>query len=204
MSAAWNKGKAVGKKKPLSEDQINHLKSYLLNQNNLRDLALFMFQLETVLRSSDVIKLKVEDITDFNNRVLSEINIIQEKTKKKVKKVHIVVLSEGTTRIMEEYIKHTNKSYKDWLFDGYKGKQLGYGAHWYIWKGWCKILGVDPKAYATHSGRRTVPTILWEKTKDPKMLMEILGHSDMKSTTTYVGMDKKEAIAEYRKHYLGR
>jgi integrase len=192
----WNKNKSVGQKKPISDSQIEELRKYLAS--NPRDLALFSLQIDSMLRSSDVIKLKVKDILDFEEKVLEEINIKQRKTKRP----HIIALSDFTIKALTDYIAIEKKTLNDYLFPGYKGKHISYETHRAIWKNWCKTLGIDPTPYSTHTGRRTKPAIIYEKTKDPKLLMELLGHEDIKSTTNYMGMTKREALDIYKAKFL--
>lgn len=192
----WNKNKSVGQKKPLTSDQIQELKNHLSRQESLRDLALFVFQIDTMLRSSDVIKLKIEDIKDIDGQIKREINIQQKKTRKP----HIVALSEETAIILENYI-HMEKL-TNWLFPGNKGKHIHYKTHWFLWKNWLRILNEDPANHATHSGRRTRAVMIYDKTKDPKLVMEVLGQKDISSTTNYLGTTKKEALDYYKKEFL--
>lgn len=192
----WNKGRAVGQKKPLTSDQIQTLKTHLSNQDSLRDLALFCFQIDTMLRSSDVIKLKVEDVRDIDGEIKREINIQQKKTRKP----HIVALSEDTATIIENYI--TINKLTSWLFPGNKGSHIHYKTHWLLWKTWIRYLNEDPAEHGTHSGRRTRAKMIYDKTKDPKLVMEVLGQKDISSTTNYLGTSKKEALNYYKNEFL--
>lgn len=199
---AWNKGISVGQKKPLSESQIQFLQEYLTNQGKIRDLALFSFQIDTMLRSSDVIKIKVKDVIDFQGKIKSQINIQQKKTTKP----HVVALSNKTSQILINFITKENKKDDDWLFTSYSNNnQIGhisYSAHWMKIKEWCRILGIDPKDYATHTGRRTRPIMVYKDTKDPKLCMHLLGQRNLASVTDYLGIDKQEAMDIYKEKFL--
>ena len=198
----WNKGKSVGQKKPLTTLQIKLLQKHLTEAANLRELALFSLQIDTMLRSSDLIKLKVNDILDFKGEVKEEINIQQKKTAQP----HIVVLSKKTRGFIAKYIKKEKRALEDWLFKSYsnrnKNNHLSYVSHWQLVKKWCKILGIDPAEYATHTGRRTRATMVYSDTKDPKLVMNLLGQRSLASTTAYIGMDKEEARNIYKEKYL--
>lgn len=198
----WNKGKAVGQKKPLTTAQIKFLQKHLKEQGKIRELALFSLQIDTMLRSSDLIKLKVNDIVDFKGEIREEINIQQKKTTQP----HIVVISKKTAKILAKYIKEEEKKLDDWLFKSYSNRNqrnhISYVSHWNLVKGWCKVLGVDARDYATHTGRRTMATIVFNDTKDPKLVMNLLGQKDLGSTTSYIGTDKKESRNVYKKKYL--
>lgn len=192
----WNKGKSVGQKKPLTSEQIQDLKQHLSRQESLRDLALFSFQIDTMLRSSDVIKFKVEELFDFNGEIKRELNVRQKKTKKP----HIVAISEEVAETLENYVNQ--KKLANWLFPGNRGNHLGYHQHRSLWKKWMRFLNKDMGDYATHSGRRTRAVMIYEKTKDPKLVMECLGQCDIGSVTAYLGRNKREAIDRYKEEFL--
>lgn len=198
---AWNKNKAVGQKKPFTNEQIQFLQDHLTNQGKIRELALFSLQIDSMLRSSDILKLKVEDVLDFKGEIKKEINIKQKKTKHS----HIVQISNKTAEVLVKFIEKEGKV-EGYLFTSKRAKSetgyLSYQRHWRLFKGWCIILGVDPADYATHTGRRTRASMVYAKTKDPKMVMELLGQKDISSVTNYLGSDKEASRKSYREEYL--
>ena len=74
----------VGQKKPLTKNQIKKIKTLLKSDGNLRDFALFSFSIDSMLRSSDILNLRVTDIVDTVGYILSTIDIKQMKTSKTV------------------------------------------------------------------------------------------------------------------------
>ncbi len=64
VHAPWNKGKAVGQKAPFTPEQVYIIRQLLHAEGHLRDLALFNTAIDTLLRASDLLTLKVEDVTD--------------------------------------------------------------------------------------------------------------------------------------------
>ena len=71
----WNKGKGVGQMTPFTPEQAQVIRSLLRTEKKFRDLALFNVGLDTMLRASDLLPLKMADVTDHNGDVVSEINI---------------------------------------------------------------------------------------------------------------------------------
>ena len=115
----WNKGKIVGQKVPFTPSQIKLIKSILTADNNLRDLALFSVGIDTMLRASDLLKLTVDDILDYQGNIKPEVLIKQQKTKQG----NLVMLSDYSRDILGKWIKHSNKTNGDYLFTGLtKGK----------------------------------------------------------------------------------
>ena len=75
----WNKGRVVGKKPPLTPDQVALIRMILRQEKALRDLALFNVALDTSFRGSDLVRLRVSDVaTPAGVREIVEIR--QKKT----------------------------------------------------------------------------------------------------------------------------
>ena len=65
----WNKGKLVGQKLPLKLKEIWAIRVRLQLAENSRDLALFNLAIDSKLRGSDLVKIRVSDIS--NSGVIS-------------------------------------------------------------------------------------------------------------------------------------
>ena len=59
----WNKGKLTGQKPPLKLKEIWAIRIRLQISNQVRDLALFNLALDSKLRSCDLVKIRVRDVT---------------------------------------------------------------------------------------------------------------------------------------------
>jgi len=55
----WNKGKLMGQKPPLAPQEIWAIRSRLQNERRIRDLALFNLAIDSKLRASDLLKIRV-------------------------------------------------------------------------------------------------------------------------------------------------
>ncbi len=80
----WNKGKHIGQKPPLKLQEVWSIRVRLEVANKHRDLALFNLAIDGKLRSCDLVKFKVIDIS-HGNRILKRAMIIQQKTKRPVR-----------------------------------------------------------------------------------------------------------------------
>ena len=58
----WNKGLIVGQKLPLLPRQVWSIRVRLEMSGSARDLALFNLAIDSKLRASDLVRLKMEDI----------------------------------------------------------------------------------------------------------------------------------------------
>lgn len=56
---AWNAGKAVGTKRPLTQKQIWAVRFFLHREGRLRDRALFDLAIDSKLRGCDLVKIKI-------------------------------------------------------------------------------------------------------------------------------------------------
>ena len=194
----WNKGRAVGQKKPFTPKQIRLLKDILSN-NNLRELSLLSLAIDTMLRASDLLNLLVEDISDHKGNIKSEFTLKQKKTKES----HIVIISDETKKYLTEYIKSSNKYEDDYLFATRNKKDKPITVRWYseIVKSWTRLLNLDHKLYSTHSLRRTRASYIFKKTNNIEIVKQLLGQKSVNSTSAYLNISKQEAL-DIGKEYL--
>jgi hypothetical protein len=78
---AWNAGKTVGTKRPLTQKQIWAVRFFLDREGRLRDRALFDLAIDSKLRGCDLEKIKIGDLVsgaDIRTRAI----VIQQKTGK--------------------------------------------------------------------------------------------------------------------------
>ena len=79
----WNKGKLVGQKAPLRLRDIWAIRVRLQLRGSTRDLALFNLAIDSKLRASDLVKLRVRDIA-HGVLVSRRAMVIQQKTHRPV------------------------------------------------------------------------------------------------------------------------
>ena len=87
-----------------------------LRKKGTRDYLLFVTGINTGLRISDIIKLKVADVVNENGTVKSHICIVEKKTGKRKR----FKINDTLSREFAEYTKNMNMS--DYLFNSRKGK----------------------------------------------------------------------------------
>jgi len=58
----WNKGMVVGQMRPFTKTQIQSITRTLEEKKSFRDLCLFCLGIDTMLRSSDLVDVKAEDV----------------------------------------------------------------------------------------------------------------------------------------------
>jgi hypothetical protein len=75
----WNKEKLVGQKLPLKLKEIWAIRIRLQMTNCIRDLSLFNLAIDSKLRSCDLLKLRVRDIS-HGSSILRRAMVMQQKT----------------------------------------------------------------------------------------------------------------------------
>ena len=60
---------------------------------------------------------------------------------------------------------------------------------------WVASVGLDPHFFATHSLRRTKPTLIYRRTGNLRAVQLLLGHRKIESTVRYLGIEVGDALA---------
>ena len=75
----WNKGKLCGQKPPLKLQEIWTIRVQLQMAKRIRDLALFNLAIDSKLRSCDLVRLRVREISNGSS-IAKRAMVIQQKT----------------------------------------------------------------------------------------------------------------------------
>lgn len=195
---AWNKGVSVGQKKPLNRSQVWEIRKKLELAENWRDLCLFSVAIDTMLRASDLLALKVGDLLDENNEPKHQLNIRQQKTEKAV----TVELSKYSGDAIKIWLKEKPKSRFDYIFTGLRNcnqQPIGRVQYSKLIKKWVKEIRLNPDNYSTHSLRRTLPALIYEETNNIEAIRQLLGQSSVTATSHYLNIGQKESLDIARK-----
>ena len=203
--AAWNKGRVVGKKPPLTPDQVELIRLLLRQEGALRDLALFNVAIDTSFRGSDLVRLKVSDLaTPAGIREVVEIR--QKKTTNRNARPVQARLSEGTRDCVRRYLSASERPQHAWLFTGqgvrWSHTHISESQLWRLLKSWLEKARLDPALYGLHSLRRTFPTHIHQQTGNLRAAQLLLGHASIESTKDYIGTEQTEALEIARKYHL--
>jgi integrase len=90
---------------PLTAAQAAMIRARLIAEQKIRDLALFNTALDTMLRASDLMPLRVRQVTGHRGWIVAEFPIRQRKTGRS----HVVALSRGTRKSLAEWIMVSHK-----------------------------------------------------------------------------------------------
>lgn len=153
-----------------------------------RDLFLFKFGINTGLRVSDIVTLKVEDVAGKRHAKIRE---------KKSGKARSVLLRPIQADI-EEYIQGMQPG--DWLFPSRKG--TGHIRELQAYRQLVKAAEmIDRDDIGTHTMRKTFGYHYYKRTKDIVSLQMLFNHSSPAVTKRYIGITQDElddSLAEFR------
>jgi integrase len=107
----WNKGKLVGQKLPLKLRDIWSIRIRLQLANKSRDLALFNLAIDSKLRSCDLVKLRVIDVT-HGGTIQARAMVMQQKTDRPVQ----FEITEQTRESVGNWIEQAQLTSSDFLF----------------------------------------------------------------------------------------
>jgi integrase len=188
----WNKGKLIGQKPPLRPKHVWSIRTKLHLEGRVRDLAMFNLAIDSKLRGCDVVALRVEDVAPSGYAV-DRATVRQKKTGQPVR----FELTEQTRQAVDEYLRHAGKKPGEFLFTGRGRGDRCMTTRQYarLVANWIASVGLDPHFFATHSLRRTNPTLIYRRTGNLRAVQLLLGHRKIESTVRYLGIEVDDALA---------
>jgi integrase len=190
--AAWNKGKLIGAKPPLRPKHVWSIRTKLQIEGRTRDLALFNVAIDSKLRGSDVVALKVEDVAP-NGYAVERATVRQKKTGQPVR----FELTEQTRQAIDEYVRTAGRKPDDFLFPSRRNRDRSISTRQYarLVSNWITSIGLDANRFGTHSLRRTKATLIYRRTGNLRAVQLLLGHTKIESTVRYLGIEVDDALA---------
>lgn len=174
MIFAIKRGGSIQKRKELAE----------------RDVLLFLVGINTGLRVSDIVKLKVEDVKGKSSFIIYE-----GKTRKK-RNVNISMIREE----IDQYTQ--DKGNEEYLFKSQKGDNHITTTQVYrVLQRAADFLGRED--IGTHTMRKTFGYHHYKQHKDVAMLQEIFNHSAPSITKRYIGIREDEINDSLKNFRLG-
>lgn len=186
----WNKGKTVGKKAPFKLKDMWALRVRLQMEGRRRELALFNLGIDSKLRGCGLVALKVRD-AGHGDQMATRAVVMQHKTQRPVQ----FEITQAAREALQASIKHAGLKSEDFLFPSRMHGSPPLGARQYarILGHWVDELGLDRANYGTHSMRRTMATLIYRRT-NLRAVQLLLGHSRLKSTVRYLGIEVDDAL----------
>lgn len=159
--------------------QLEDMKWSLKRYCGERDYILFLIGINTGLRVSDILALKVDDV-----KAKKSIKIQESKTKKS-RRLNL-------SNIYDEIQEYVNTVDSDWLFPSRKGDKAISSTQAYrqlVKAG--EMVDID-EGIGTHTMRKTFGYWFYKQTKDVAQLQTILNHTKPEVTLRYIGITDEE------------
>ncbi|MBR7618773.1 tyrosine-type recombinase/integrase [Phenylobacterium sp. 20VBR1] len=188
----WNSGRIIGAKPPLKPKHIWGIRQQLRTAGKVRDLALFNCALDAKLRGCDLVKLRVSDVAP-GGIMRDRVTVIQQKTGRPVP----FEITDASRDALSAWLALRGTRADDWLFPSRSrpGDHLTTRQYARLVGEWVTMIELEPRAYGTHSLRRTKVALLYKKTGNLRACQLLLGHRKLESTVRYLGIEVDDALA---------
>lgn len=190
-STPWNRGKLIGQKLPLKLREIWAIRIRIQLKKETRELAMFNLAIDSKLRSCDLVKLTVRDVS-HGNGIAPRAMVLQQKTQQPVQ----FELTEQTRDAIRDWISYKHLRPEDYLFPSRIRRSHHISTRQYarMVHRWVEMIGLDTLLYGTHSLRRTKATLIYRRTKNLRAVQLLLGHTKLESTVRYLGIEVDDAL----------
>lgn len=160
----------------------------ILKSDSLRDYCLFTLGINSGLRISDILKLKVNDVVDSKGKIKERITIREQKTNK----AKDFPISENAKSALNEYLKTRDYNLNEPLFlsrknKGFLKRQQAYR----IINEASRAVGIKDKI-GTHTLRKTFGYHAYNNGYDITIIQKLFNHSSPSITLRYIGITQDE------------
>jgi len=162
-----------------------------LKKRNPRDFLLFTLGINTGLRISDILKLKVEDVKDRAGDIKEYLDLNEKKTKKQ----RLIYINDEVKLALEYYFNKTGiYDLERYLFISGKSKvnkPISRIRAWQLIQSWCQEVGIKGRV-GTHTIRKTAGYQMRIAGVPIELIQEVLGHQSISMTKRYLGITDDE------------
>jgi len=189
--AAWNAGKTVGSKRPLTQKQIWAVRFFLDREGRLRDRALFDLAIDSKLRGCDLVKIKIADLVS-GAEIRTRAMVIQQKTGRPVQ----FELTADVRGSLLAWLERRGGAIDDFAFPSRINRSGHISTRQYarLVDEWVTAIGLRCADYGTHSLRRTKASMIYKATGNLRAIQILLGHTKIENTVRYLGVDIEDAL----------
>ena len=190
---------------------IKNMRAILKSQSTRNEL-LFILGINVGLRISDILKLKVRDLTKSNTKTPKDYVIITEIKTRKTKKFYI---GDIVKKVIENYMKENNNpGFDTYIFLSKKGvnRPITRQQAYRIINNAAELLGLVERndkgnlihgEIGTHTLRKTFGYHSFKNGTSLELLMDLFNHSSKTQTLRYIGITEDQKKEVYLKSNLG-
>lgn len=167
----------------------------VLKSGSLRDYCLFTLGINSGLRISDILRLKVADVIDSNGKIRDRITLREQKTNK----TKDFPISDNAKSALVEYLKSRKHEDNEPLFQSRKNKGFLKRQQAYrIINEASRTVGIKDKI-GTHTLRKTFGYHAHNNGYDISIIQKLFNHSSPSITLRYIGITQDEMDDVYLK-----
>lgn len=160
----------------------------ILKSSNIRDYCLFVLGINSGLRISDLLILKISDVCDNKGKIKDRIVIREKKTNK----LKDFPLGETSRKSLKEYLVTIDINPDRVLFASRKGcKSITRQQAYRILNDAARAIGIKEQI-GTHSLRKTFGYHAFQGGVDITRIQKLLNHSSPSVTLAYIGITQDE------------
>jgi len=169
--------------------QIEAIKKALLDKRpyGLRDHLLFVLGINSALRISDLLSLKIKDVVDSKGNITGYINLREKKTGKS----KVFPLNKSAVKALQMYLETIRLEPCEYLFRSKKGGALTRQQAWNILNEAALMVGILDHI-GTHTLRKTFGYHSFKAGIGIECLQTILNHSSPGITLRYIGITQDD------------
>jgi len=174
-----------------SKTKILAIKNNLREEKSPRNYLLFTLGVNSALRGSDLLQLKVGDLIDGTGEIKEYLYVKESKTNREAK----IYVNEAIRKALNFYLmKEKGLDPNDFLFYSFRNRSRAISRVrvWRLIRKWTGAVGLDSEKYGFHSLRKTWGYQARIQGVSITMISEKLGHKSEGVTKRYIGITREE------------
>lgn len=170
--------------------KILAIKKNLREEGNYRNYLLFVMGINTALRISDLLSIRVGDVIDSKGNIKEYLHIREKKTGRPAK----IYINDTVKEILNDYLEHSKGIDPDsYLFKSEKSNRaLDRIRAWSLIRKWADEAGLEGERYGTHTLRKTWGYQARLQGFSIEQISQKLGHKSVAVTKRYIGINQEE------------
>lgn len=179
---------------PIREIRKIEAMKKILRADSKRNELLFTLGINSALRVSDLLGLKVADVLDEKGKLKEAVSLNERKTGKS----KLFPLNDSAKKAIKEYVDETKPEYDSPLFPSRKGgKAISRVQAWEILSNAAEEVGLEH--VGTHTLRKTFGYHVYMRTNNLGLVQKLLNHRSSSETLRYIGIEQEEMDDAYLK-----
>jgi integrase len=179
---------------PIREVRKIEAMKKILRASGKRNELLFILGINSALRISDILSLKVSDVLDESGKVKEAVSLNEQKTGKS----KLFPLNDSAKKAIREYVEEAKPEMETPLFPSRKGsKAISRVQAWEILSKAADEVGLEH--VGTHTLRKTFGYHVYMRTNNLGLVQKLLNHRSSGETLRYIGIEQDEMDEAYLK-----